>query len=107
MQVSFTADELAFRDEVRAFFRDGMPAGIAEKQQNGVPLEREDHIRFQKALFAKGWAGYNWPVEHGGTGWSTVQKFIFATEMADANAPDIIPFGLGMVGPVIYTFGTD
>jgi alkylation response protein AidB-like acyl-CoA dehydrogenase len=107
MQVTFTADELAFRDEVRAFFSDEMPAGIAEKQQLGVPLDREDHIRFQKALFAKGWAGYNWPVEYGGTGWSTVQKYIFATEMADANAPDIIPFGLGMVGPVIYTFGND
>jgi alkylation response protein AidB-like acyl-CoA dehydrogenase len=107
MQVTFTADELAFRDEVRAFFRDEMPAGIAEKQQHGVPLDREDHIRFQKAVFEKGWAGYNWPVEYGGTGWSTVQKFIFATEMADANAPDIIPFGLGMVGPVIYTFGSE
>lgn len=76
-------------------------------QDQNVPLEPEDQIRFQKALFDKGWAGYNWPVEYGGTGWSLVQKYIFQTEMADANMPYIIPFGLGMVGPIVYTFGTD
>ena len=107
MHVTFSDDELAFRDDVRAFFRDEMPTDIAKKQAQGVPLEREDHIRFQKALFNKGWAGINWPVEYGGTGWTTVQKYLFATEMANANAPFIIPFGLGMVGPVIYTFGSE
>jgi alkylation response protein AidB-like acyl-CoA dehydrogenase len=107
MNVTFTDEELAFRDEVRAFFRDEMPDGIAEKQKFGVPLERDDFINFQKALFRKGWAGYNWPVEYGGTGWTTVQKYIFGVEMAEANAPGIITFGLGMVGPVIYTFGTE
>jgi alkylation response protein AidB-like acyl-CoA dehydrogenase len=107
MRVTFTDDELAFRDEVRAFFRDELPEEIVEKQRLGVPLEREDFIRFQKLLFAKGWAGYNWPVEYGGTGWTPVQKYIFGVEMASANAPGIIPFGLGMVGPVIYTFGSE
>ena len=107
MNVTFSADELAFRDEVCAFFSDGMPEGIAAKQQQGVPLLPEDHINFQKALFDRGWAGFNWPVEYGGTGWTPVQKYIFATEMANANAPGIITFGLGMVGPIIYTFGSD
>ena len=107
MRVTFTADELAFRDEVRAFFRDQLPADIVEKQRLGVPLERDDHIRFQKLLFEKGWAGFNWPVEYGGTGWTPVQKYIFATEMAEADAPPIVPFGLSMVGPVIYTFGNE
>jgi alkylation response protein AidB-like acyl-CoA dehydrogenase len=107
MNVTLTDEELAFRDEVRAFFRDEMPDGIAEKQQLGVPLDREDFVNFQKALFRKGWAGYNWPVEYGGTGWTAVQKYIFGIEMAQANAPGIITFGLGMVGPVIYTFGND
>ncbi len=107
MNVTFTADELAFRDEVRAFFRDEMPEGIAEKQELGVPLDPEDHVAFQKALFRKGWAGYNWPVEYGGTGWTAVQKYIFGVEMAEANAPGIITFGLGMVGPVIYTYGSE
>mgnify|MGYP001820302041 CR=1 FL=1 len=107
MNVTLTDEELAFRDEVRAFFRDEMPDGIAEKQQLGVPLDREDYVNFQKALFRRGWAGYNWPVEYGGTGWTAVQKYIFGIEMAQANAPGIITFGLGMVGPVIYTFGNE
>ena len=107
MRVTFTDDELAFQAEVRAFFRGEMPQDIADKQRLGVPLEREDFIRFQKLLFEKGWAGYNWPVEYGGTGWTPVQKYIFGVEMAEANAPGIIPFGLGMVGPVIYTFGSE
>ena len=49
----------------------------------------------------------NWPEEYGGTGWSPVQKYIFANEMAAVNAPVIIPFGVSMVGPVIYTFGSE
>jgi alkylation response protein AidB-like acyl-CoA dehydrogenase len=107
MHVTFSNDELAFRDEVRAFFHDEMPKDIAAKQRQNIPLDREDYIRFQKALFNKGWAGYNWPIEYGGTGWTIAQKYIFGTEMADANAPNIIPFGLGMVGPIIYTFGNE
>jgi alkylation response protein AidB-like acyl-CoA dehydrogenase len=107
MHVTFTAEELAFRDEVRTFFQTEIPQDIRDMQDQCVPLQPEDQIRFQKALYDKGWAGYNWPVEYGGTGWSLVQKYIFQAEMADANMPYIIPFGLGMVGPIIYTFGTD
>ena len=107
MHLTFTEQELEFRDEVRAFLRDELPDDIAQKQAQGIQLERNDFVRFQKALYAKGWAGVNWPVEYGGTGWSSIQQHIFATEMANADPPFIIPFGLGMVGPVIYTFGND
>ena len=107
MNVTFSEADLAFRDEVRATFRDEFPEYIRRKQQLGVPLEREDMVEFQQWLHEHGWAGVNWPVEYGGTGWSPVQKYIFATEMAEANAPSIVPFGLSMVGPVIYTFGND
>jgi len=107
MHLSFTAQELAFRDDVRAFFRDELPDDIVQKQMQGVQLEPNDFVRFQKALYEKGWAAFNWPVEYGGTGWSAVEKYIFATEMAEADAPGIITFGLGMVGPIIYTFGSD
>ena len=107
MHVTFSDEELAFRDEVRAFFRDEYPEDIREKQQRGVEIGPEDQVRWQQLLHKKGWAGVNWPVEHGGTGWSPVQKYIFATEEANANAPIIIPFGLSMVGPVVYTFGND
>ncbi|MDX1499950.1 MAG: acyl-CoA dehydrogenase family protein [Woeseiaceae bacterium] len=107
MQVKYSAEELAFRDQVREFFRTEVPEDIRRKQAAGVPLEREDSIRFQKCLHARGWAAPNWPVEYGGTGWSAVERYIFASEQAAANAPDIIPFGIGMVGPIIYTFGSE
>ena len=107
MNVTFSDAELAFQEEVRSFFRDKLPDDIRRKQDQAVLLEREDHVRFQQLLAEQGWAGVNWPVEYGGTGWTPVQKYIFATEMAAANAPEIIPFGLSMVGPVIYTFGND
>ena len=107
MRVGFTKDEIAFRDDVRAFFAEKIPEDIRKKQEEHVPLAREDLMRFQKLLYEQGWAAPNWPVEYGGTGWSATQKYIFATELAAANAPTIIPFGLGMVGPVIYTYGSD
>jgi alkylation response protein AidB-like acyl-CoA dehydrogenase len=107
MRITFSAEELAFRDEVRDFFQNELPEDLVRKQRLGIPLERDDYIAFQKTLYRKGWAGYNWPVEYGGTGWTAVQKYIFGAEMANANAPGIIPFGLGMVGPIIYTYGGD
>jgi len=106
MNVTFSEAELAFREEIRAIFHDEFPEDIRRKRQLGVPLEREDMVRFQKWLHERGWAGINWPVEYGGTGWTPVQKYIFAIEMAEANAPAIVPFGLSMVGPVIYSFGS-
>ena len=107
MHLTFNEQELEFRDDVRAFLRDELPDDIVRKQSQGIQLERNDFVRFQRALYDKGWAGVNWPVEYGGTGWSSVQQYIFATELANADTPVIIPFGLGMVGPVIYTFGND
>lgn len=107
MHVSLTPEESAFRDEVRAFFRDEVPRDIHDKQARHIALDPEDQVRFQKILYEKGWAAPNWPVEHGGTGWTLVQKHIFETEMANSNMPRIVPFGLGMVGPVIYSFGND
>jgi len=107
MNVTFSEAELAFREEIRAIFRDEFPEDIRRKRELGVPLEREDMVRFQKWLHERGWAGINWPVEYGGTGWTPVQKYFFAIEMAEANAPAIVPFGLSMVGPVIYSFGSE
>lgn len=107
MHVTFSPEELAFQQEVKTFFRDEFPDDIRQKQAKGVDLQPEDQVRWQQLLHKKGWAGVNWPVEYGGTGWTPVQKYIFATEEANANAPTVVPFGLSMVGPVIYTFGND
>ncbi|SLN34595.1 acyl-CoA dehydrogenase family protein [Oceanibacterium hippocampi] len=109
MDLSFTPEDIAFRDEVRAFideaFDDDLRAKVAASR-NGY-LSKDDHVRWQKKLHERGWAAPNWPVEHGGCGWSASQKYIFETEMAAANTPNVIPFGLKMVAPVIMAFGSE
>jgi len=107
MNVDFTKEELEFQKEVRAFFNEKYPEDLRRKCDNGISLTRDDYIRWQKILFQQGWAAVNWPLEIGGTGWTTIQKYIFADEMAQANAPDVVPFGMKMVAPVIYTYGTE
>ena len=107
MNVDFSPEELAFQEEVRSFFRDEYPEDIHQIRESGAELPPKAQVRWQQLLFKKGWAGANWPVEYGGTGWTPVQKYIFATEEANADAPRVVPFGLSMVGPVIYTFGND
>jgi alkylation response protein AidB-like acyl-CoA dehydrogenase len=107
MHVTFSKEELEFQQEVRAFFRDEIPEDIREMQDSGIELPPEAQVRWQQLLYKKGWAGLNWPVEYGGTGWTPVQKYIYANEEANANAPVIVPFGLSMVGPVIYSFGSE
>jgi alkylation response protein AidB-like acyl-CoA dehydrogenase len=107
MHVTFGAEDLAFQDEVRAFFRDEYPADIRAAVSSGKEIAPEMQIRWQQLLYEKGWAAPNWPVEYGGTGWTPVQKYIYAREEGLANAPIIVPFGLNMVGPVIYTFGSE
>ena len=106
MNVDFSREELAFQQEVRTFFKEKYPEDLRSKSDNGIALKREDYIRWQKIVYEQGWAAVNWPVEFGGTGWSPVQKYIYANEMAMANAPDIVPFGMKMAAPIIYTFGT-
>ncbi|MCA8929738.1 MAG: acyl-CoA dehydrogenase family protein, partial [Alphaproteobacteria bacterium] len=108
MDMQFTAADLAFRDEVRAFLATELPDDIRERWQNGSLIfpDRDDAVRWQKILHRKGWIAPNWPKEHGGPGWTVSQKFIFETEMAEAGAPPVIPLGLRMVGPVIMRYGT-
>jgi len=107
MHISFTKDELEFQEESRRFLEEKFPEDIQRKQDSGAVLSKEDYVRWQKILFEQGWAAINWPTEYGGTGWSPIQKYIFANEMARANAPDMIPFGVKMVAPIIYTFGSE
>ena len=107
MNVNFTEEELAFRNEVKQFFAEKYPEDIRKKRDEGIPLSPQDTVRWQKILFEQGWFAVNWPVDYGGTGWSIVQQYIFANEMAANNAPVIIAFGVKMVGPIIYTFGNE
>ena len=107
MHVNFSDDELAFQQEVRTFLKQKYPDDIRKKQDGGIPLSRDDTIRWQKILYEQGWAAVNWPIEYGGIGWTTIQKYIFEEEIGAVNAPLFVPFGVKMVGPIIYTFGSE
>ncbi|MCU5784124.1 putative acyl-CoA dehydrogenase family protein [Alcanivorax balearicus MACL04] len=106
MDINFTAEEAAFRDEVRAFLKDKLPEDISRKVKEHKRLGKEDTVRWQKILNEQGWLALHWPKEHGGTGWSPIQKHIFEEECAEAGAPTVLPFGVNMVAPVIIKFGT-
>ena len=105
MDLGFTPDELAFRDEVRAFLSAKLPMDIRRKMLGGLEVARDDTVRWQRALYERGWGGPNWPREFGGTGWDPIRQYIFEEESAAAGAPRLLPFGLKMVGPVIMRFG--
>ena len=107
MNSAFTPEELTFRTEVQQFLQEKLPEDIRRKVLLGMHLEKDDFVRWQKILHARGWAAANWPVEYGGTGWSATEKNIFDTECALAGAPEVSPFGVKMVAPVIFTFGSE
>ncbi|MCC5859437.1 MAG: acyl-CoA dehydrogenase family protein [Ectothiorhodospiraceae bacterium] len=107
MDIKFTAEEQAFREEVRAFLKEKLPKDLSEKIRTHRELTKDDIVRWQKILYEKGWGAPGWPTKFGGTGWSPIQKAIFAEECALAHAPSQLPFGLSMVGPVIMAFGND
>ncbi len=107
MDIKYSQEELEFQKEVAHFFESELPEELRGKLEKGLPIYKEDQVLYQKILAKKGWAAINWPTEYGGTGWSTMQKAIFFDELAKHDAPRLIPFGLGMVGPVIYTFGNE
>ena len=106
MDTSFSDQDIAFRDEVRAFISEHYTDDIQQGMQHPDSYKKAI-VEWQKKLFDKGWIAPGWPVEYGGTGWNTTQKFIYETERAAAGVIDVVPFGLKMVGPVIYTFGND
>lgn len=107
MDLSFTPDELAFREEIRTFLREQVPAELTDKVREGRHLAKADHERWHAILNARGWLANHWPREWGGTGWSAVQKFIFDNECALAHCPRTVPFGVNMLGPVLIKYGSE
>ena len=106
MDTHLSAEDLAFRDEVRQFYAeawtDEMAVGFGAPETYKQAL-----IDWQGKLYDRGWISPSWPVEHGGTGWTATQSYIFESERTAVGAPDVLPFGLKMVAPVIYTFGSE
>ena len=106
MDLTYTAEQRAFADEVRTFTRHHLDPAVARKVLEGSRLGREDFLGWHRALAKKGWAGVGWPKAFGGTGWNSTQQHIFDEVTADEGAPQLIPFGLRMVAPVIMAFGS-
>jgi alkylation response protein AidB-like acyl-CoA dehydrogenase len=107
LDLEFTPDEIAFREEARRFIAENYPAETRRKQDAGEELGKEDYLAWHRVLAKKGWVAPFWPVEHGGTGWSAIQRYIWAEELGRAKTIGIMPFAISMVSPVIYTFGTE
>ena len=107
MDLSFTAEERAFRDEARRFFRTEVPERIRAKLRDGEHLTKEEMVTSQRILNARGWATPNWPLAWGGQAWSPVQVYLYQDEMQQAHVPSPIAFNTSMVGPVIAQFGND
>jgi alkylation response protein AidB-like acyl-CoA dehydrogenase len=106
MNVDFSPEEQAFRQEVRSFLEQKLPADIRHKVLNGKRMGRDDFMRWQRILFDQGWGGPYWPKAAGGTGWNHTEVAIFDNECIEAGAPGLIAFGQKMLGPVLMAFGT-
>ncbi|MBI5940328.1 MAG: acyl-CoA dehydrogenase family protein [Caulobacterales bacterium] len=105
MDLDFLPEHAEFRKEVRDWIAANYPAETRRKQEAGEHLGKEDILAWHRILHNKGWLTPSWPVEYGGTGWDSVRKYIFSEELARAQTSQT-SFGLGMIGPVLYTFAT-
>ena len=107
MDLNYTSEDLAFRDQVRAFLDANLPADLQHKVRKHLRMAKIDYVRWHKILAAQGWVAPGWPVEFGGPGWSPVQRHIWEEECARAGTPPILPFGVNMVAPVIMAFASE
>src|SRR5882672_11503022 len=107
MDMSFTPEQIAFREEVRAWIRSAMPPHIREKAEVDGNYEHKEIMQWHKILHKRGWSAPHWPAEHGGPGLDVTRRFILVEELELAGTPILSPFGLAMVGPLIIQFGTD
>ena len=106
MSLLYSDEDLAFRDQVRAFLASNLPPELQHKVRRHLRMQRDDYVRWHRTLAAQGWAAPGWPVEYGGPGWTPVQRHIFDEECALAGTPPVLPFGVNMVAPVIMAFGS-
>ncbi|WP_375288302.1 acyl-CoA dehydrogenase family protein [Sphingomonas sp.] len=109
MDLLTTAEALAFRDEVRTFLAERLTPELRRAARRATSVFHPPEVTraWQRILHERGWAAPDWPVEHGGAGWSDVQRYIWAEESAAAHAPSLAPQGLKMVAPVIMHYGSD
>ena len=107
MDLNYSQEELAFRDEVRGWLKSNLPIDLRDKIADYEELTRDDLLRWHRILAKKGWVAPAWPQEWGGTGWSVVQRYLFEEECGYAGTPPLIAFSLLMCGPVLLRFGSE
>ncbi|HJY77079.1 MAG TPA: acyl-CoA dehydrogenase family protein [Burkholderiales bacterium] len=107
MDLNYSPEEAAFREDVRAWLASNLPQDLKQKVASYAHLSKEDLLRWHKILAKQGWVAPAWPKEWGGTGWNVVQRYIFEEELGYAGAPPLIPFGLTMCAAVLLRFGTE
>jgi pimeloyl-CoA dehydrogenase large subunit len=107
MDLSYSKEEMAFREEVRDFFATAVPAETKRKLQEGRHLSKEDMVTWQRILNKKGWAVPHWPTQWGGTGWDAVKLYIYNEELQLAPAPQPLAFNVSMLGPVLYNVASE
>ncbi|NKI96777.1 acyl-CoA dehydrogenase family protein [Rhizobacter sp. SG703] len=106
MDLNFTPEEQAFRQQIRSWVAEHLPKDISHKVHNALRLSKDDLQRWAKILGRQGWHGWAWPKQFGGPGWNAIQRHLFEEECALAGAPRVVPFGPVMVAPVIMAFGS-
>jgi alkylation response protein AidB-like acyl-CoA dehydrogenase len=109
MNLKLTAEESAFRDELRAWLTAHVPADWeAHRLHDGVEARFAFSRGWQKQVYDGGWAGVAWPREYGGRGATLMEQVLFTQEMARAAAPPLANvLGLGLIGPTIIAYGTE
>ena len=107
MDLNYSPEESAFRDEVRVWIRENLSDDLRDKVLNYRELSKDELLGWHKRLARKGWVAPFWPKEWGGTDWTVVQRYIFEEECSAAGTPIVVPFGVRMCAPVLLRFGTD
>ena len=107
MDLSFTPEEIAFRDEVRRFLAEKLPLRLSANVRAGLRPTKAELEEWHAILAEKGWLANHWPERYGGPGWTVIQRFLFEDEAARAHAPRIVPFGVNMLGPVLIRYGSE
>jgi alkylation response protein AidB-like acyl-CoA dehydrogenase len=107
MDLNYSPEELAFRDEIRDWLKENLPEDLRRKSAEGEHFGKEDLLRWHRILAQKGWIAPAWPTEWGGPGWNATQRYIFEEELGLAGTPPIVPFGLVMCGQVLLKFGSE
>src|SRR4051812_28612245 len=107
MDLDYSPEETAFRDEARGWLRENLPDDLREKVATYAHLAKEDLLRWHRILAKRGWIAPHWPEEWGGTGWNVVQRYIFEEECGYAGAPQLPALALVFCAPVLIRFGTE